>query len=341
MKRILVTGSDGYIGAVLTDYLRRQGYDVTGLDTLYFDDVVLGRYQRPYPLIRRDIRSVSELDVRGYDAIVHLAALSNDATGQLHPAVTEDINLRATIALARLAKRQRVKRFLFSSSCSMYGIRDDTPAEEGSPLCPLTAYARSKAMAEEALRSLADKRFCIGILRNATIYGYSPKFRSDLVVNNLVASALALQRIEIHSDGTPWRPLMDIRDLCDAFIALLYADAGAVNGVSINVGFDENNYQIKQVVEEVRTALPGSRVVYTHRHGADTRSYRVSFQKFKTLFPRITQRWPLKRSIRDMIRNLRMYHFIKKDFVNGRFDRVRELKKLMVQKKLNDTLYWM
>lgn len=340
MKRILVTGSDGYIGAVLMQLLQEQGYTVTGLDTLYFDDAVLGIYVRQYALLKRDIRSLDSLDLSRFDAIVHLAALSNDATGQMNASLTEEINYRATVALAQKAKQGGVKRFLFSSSCSMYGIRDDTPAQESSPIRPLTAYAKSKAMAEEALRSLAGKRFCVAVLRNATVYGFSPKFRNDLVVNNLVTSALALQRIEIHSDGTPWRPLMDVRDLARAFIAFLIADAGDISGLRINVGFDENNFQIKHIVDEVRSAMPSCRVVYTHRHGADTRSYRVSFKKFKTLFPHITQRWPVQRSVRDLIRNLLRYHYAKQDFVNRRFDRMHALKQLIGHKKLNKELFW-
>lgn len=338
-KRILVTGSDGYIGAVLADELFKHGYHVAGLDTLYFANDVLGTYKRTYRLIHKDIRNVTTEDLQNFDAIIHLAALSNDALGHIDPKRTEEINFHATIRLAKLARATGIQRFLFASSCSIYGIADNGIVDEDSTPRPLTAYARSKIHAEKALIQLASNSFCVSILRNATVYGFSPKLRSDLVVNNFVISAVSTGKILVDSDGTPWRPLIDVRDLGAFIEAFLHAPQSAINGKIINVGFDENNVQIKTIIEAVVHALPECAVVYTGKHGTDSRSYRVSFQRCKTLFPHMKQLWPLGTSIRDMIIRLKKEKRDKKDFA-GKFDRVSKLKKIMVENRINRRLFW-
>lgn len=339
IHHILVTGADGYIGAVLGDALVKHRYEVTNLDTLYFHDAVLGRYKPSYPLLNRDIRFLHKMDLRRFDAIVHLASLSNDAIGQLNPALTEEINFRATAALVRKARQDGIKRFLFPSSCSVYGNTKET-VDERSPVQPLSAYALSKIKAEQVLQSLADNHFFVGILRIPTVYGHSPKFRTDVVVNNLVASAVALGKIVITSDGSPWRPLIDVRDLSRIFIDFLRIDAKSINATPINVGFDENNYQVKDIAEKVRNVLPNCPINYSRKNRSDTRSYRICFQKFKTLFPHVVKRWPLEASIRDMIRNLQRQRYSKKDFLNGRFERITRLKQLVTERKVNAKLFW-
>lgn len=339
-KNILVTGSDGYIGAVLTKQLIKLGYTVTGLDTLYFDNVTFGTSERTYPLLRKDIRSLGGMSLSHFDAIIHLAALSSDPLGQMNPKLTEEINLQATVRLAKLAKASEVRRFLFTSSCSVYGKADVGTVDEDSPSQPLTAYARSKVNAEQELLKLASPSFCVSILRCATVYGYSPKFRSDLVVNNLVLSAVSTGNILVDSDGTPWRPLIDVRDLCAFLEEFLHAPQIAINGRTINVGFDENNVQIKTIINEVRRALPDCPIIYTGKHGPDTRSYRVSFQRCKTMFPQIKQLWPLGSSIQDMIVRLKKVKLDKKGFDMGKFGRVSQLKKLMVENRVTGDLYW-
>lgn len=339
-KSILVTGSDGYIGAVLTNELLKQRYHVAGLDTLYFGNDVLGTYERKYWLIHKDIRNLTTKDLGNFDAIIHLASLSNDALGYIDPKLTEEINFHATIRLAKLAKVSEVQRFIFASSCSIYGIANDGIVDEDSTPRPLTAYARSKIHAEKALLQLASNSFSVSILRNATVYGFSPKFRSDLVVNNFVLSAVSTGKILVDSDGTPWRPLIDVRDLSAFIEAFLYAPQSAINGKIINLGFDENNVQVKTIIEEVAHVLPGCVIVFTGKHGSDTRSYRVSFQRCKTLFPHLKQLWPLGRSIRDMIIRLKKEKLDKKDFVMEKFDRMSQLKKLMEIKKIDHNLFW-
>ena len=335
--KVLVTGDRGYIGSVLVPMLLQQGYDVVGLDTEYFSDSI--EPEVTYKKIRKDIRNITKKDLEGIDAIIHLAALSNDPMGEINPNLTKDINLTASRKLARLSKKMGVKRFLFSSSCSIYGISGDR-VDESSVASPQTAYAASKIQFEKTLKSLADDNFCVGLLRNSTVYGYSPKFRNDLVVNNLVTCALALRKIKVMSDGTPWRPLIDVRDLSRAFIAFLKKDSKKINGKIINIGFEENNFQVKDILALVKKHLPECEIQFTGEHGADTRSYRVSFDKFKKTFPEFKQQWPLDTAIKDLIKRLQKIRYNKDDFVSGRFTRLAVLKKLLEEGELDTSLFW-
>lgn len=339
--RVLVTGDRGYIGAVLVPMLLENSIDAVGLDTDFFQTILnASNISTTYTKITKDIREANENDLEGIDAVIHLCALSNDPMGDLHPRLTEEINFKSSVKLAKLAKKVGVKRFLFSSSCSIYGIANEDIVDEESGVSPLTAYAKSKIETEEALRKLADSDFCVGILRNSTVYGFSPKFRNDLIVNNLATSALAYNQIRILSDGTPWRPLIDVRDLSSIFIEFLTIDKDKINAKIINVGFNENNYQIKDLIVEIQNEVVGSRVVYTREHGKDTRSYKVSFNKFKKIFPNVKQEWDIKRSIQDLIGQLKKFNFSKRHFESGVFTRLVVLKQLMRTGKINAELFW-
>ena len=336
---VLVTGDRGYIGSSLVPLLLKKSFKVIGFDTDFFKkEINSSRLQ--YQKLTKDIREISEKDLEGIDAIIHLCALSNDPMGQINPNLTSEINFKSSVKLAKLAKVNKVKRFLFSSSCSIYGVAKDAIVDEESPVNPLTAYAKSKIDTERELLKLSDSSFCVGILRNSTVYGFSPKFRNDLVVNNLVTTALAFGEIRIMSDGTPWRPLIDVRDLSRIFIEFLEVDYKKINGKIINVGFDENNFQVKDIVSIVQKYVPGCKVVYTGEHGKDTRSYKVSFGRLKSLFPTLEQQWTLDRSIEDMVKKLKEIHFTKKDFEEGVFTRLVVLKNLSLSKAVTPDLYW-
>lgn len=340
MKNILVTGDRGYIGSVLVPLLLKQDYKVTGLDTDFFANGKKNISSPNYKFVTKDIRQVEEKDLKGIDAVIHLSALSNDPMGEIDPRLTQEINFDSSIKLAKLAKKSGVKRFLFSSSCSIYGIVKNGVVDEESPVNPITAYAKSKIDTEKELLKLADSDFCVGIMRNSTVYGFSPKFRNDLVVNNLVTTALAYGEIRIMSDGTPWRPLIDVRDLSKIFVDFLAVDSGKINGKIVNIGFDENNFQVKDIVAVVAKYVPGCKVVYTGEHGKDSRSYKVSFKKFRSIFPNIKQERNLDKSIEDMVINLRKLNFGKKDFDSGIFTRLSVLKNLSTSKVLDQKLYW-
>ncbi len=333
---ILVTGDRGYIGAVLVPMLLKKGHIVTGLDAEFYNE----SFEQPleYRKITKDIRNVTAEDLKGFDAVIHLAALSNDPMGAINPTLTEDINLTASKKLAVLAKEVGIKRFIFSSSCSIYGIAGGT-VDETSPVSPQTAYAESKIKFETYLKELADDNFTVALLRNSTVYGYSPKFRNDLVVNNFVTCALALGTIRVMSDGSPWRPLIDVRDLSSVFIEFLEKDKEKINADVINIGFAENNVQVKDILDIVKKALPECTIEYTGEHGADTRSYKESFDKFKSLFPDFEQEWTIEKSVEDLIARLRKMNFQKEDFVKGRYTRLVALKKKIEAGELNKELF--
>ncbi len=335
IKKVLVTGSEGYIGAILVPKLIKKGYKVTGLDTCLY-----GRFNTnssSFKLIQKDIRDTS-FSFAGIDCIIHLAALSNDPIGELAPNLTEQINYKATIKLAKKAKSAGVKRFIFSSSCSVYGLSKGDTRTEKSSVNPLTTYAMSKIESEKKLIKLADRNFCVSIMRNATVYGYSPSFRNDLVVNNFVTCALATGEIRVMSDGTPWRPLIDVRDLSDFFICFIKTPAQTINGKIFNVGFAENNVRVKDILDIIHKSLPQCKIVYTGEHGADTRSYKVSFSKLQKLFPKVQQLWSLEKSVADLTSQLHKRGFKRKDFEIGKYIRITRLRELLDKKKINDDL---
>ncbi len=283
MEKILVTGNEGYIGSVLVEELLAKGYTVTGLDSGAFSDVAFVPRHNPHQQIYKDIRDVERKDLEGCDAVIHLAGLSNDPLGDLDPSLTYDINLNATVRLADFAKQAGVKRFLFSSSCSLYGVAGDAPVAEEASFNPQTPYAESKVKAEAAIAPFAGPDFCPVYLRNSTVFGISPRMRLDLVVQNLAASGYLTGKITIMSDGTPWRPLVHVRDVAGAFIFFLEQPAGRVGNRAFNIGKTENNLRVRDIAEIVKTVLPNTTVVIENKTPSDTRSYRVDFSKLYAL----------------------------------------------------------
>ncbi len=347
--KILVTGDRGYIGSVLVPLLLKKNYEVIGFDTEFFSSrggsafggkTETNSSNLQYRKITKDVRDIDKKDLEGVDEVIHLSALSNDPMGDLNPKLTEEINFRSSVKLAKLAKKVGVRKFLFSSSCSIYGIAKNGIVNEKSPVNPLTVYAKSKIDTERELLKLADSNFFVGIMRNSTVYGFSPKFRNDLVVNNLVTTALAYGQIRIMSDGTPWRPLIDVRDLSKVFIEFLTIDSKKINGKIINVGFNENNFQVKDIVSVIKKYIPNCKIVYTGEHGKDTRSYKVNFDEFHKLFPNFKQEWPLEKSVKDLIKYLKAENYTRDDFLSGKYTRMAVLKNLIDSGKVDNMLYY-
>ncbi len=341
MKEILVTGHAGFIGSLLVRLLNRGGYRVTGLDTIFFDsECELFHEENEVRVIKKDIRQLNESDLEGIDAVCHLAALSNDPLGKLNPDLTDEINFRASVRLAELCKKAGVSRFIYSSSCSLYGKAGDDALTEEAEFNPITAYARSKVMTEEHVLPMGDSDFSVTALRNSTAYGISPRLRLDLVVNNLVGWGLVTGEIKILSDGTPWRPIVHAEDIARAFIAVIEAPAERVNRQAFNVGIDSENYRVKEIAEMVGESIPGCEIVITGEHGADSRSYRVDFGKIKRLLPGFKPQWNLKKGIEEVRENYLKYKMDDEKF-NGRyFSRLKQIQYLIASGRINNDLYW-
>jgi nucleoside-diphosphate-sugar epimerase len=341
IKNVLITGSNGYIGWMLSDLLCAKKFNVLGLDTFFYKNSFVSFKKQPFKTLNKDLRFITESDLKNIDAIVHLAALSNDPLGELLPSATYDINYKATVRLAKLAKKNGVKRFIFSSSCSIYGAKNDITVSEKSAIRPITAYAKSKILAEKALTKIADESFHIIIMRNSTVYGFSPKLRSDIVVNNLVASAIAFNSLNIFSDGKPWRALIDVRDLCEIIYQFLTTKKNIRSGSVYNVGFMENNIQVKNIVSCITKVLNSCKATYQNRYDKKyDLSYKVNFSKFHQDFPEIKQKWPLARSIRNLILNLKKSRFGEQIFASGILNRTSVVKRLCEENKLDSNLYW-
>lgn len=337
IKSVLVTGSEGYIGSALVPRLLANGYQVEGIDMCYYDDSYEQK-SSSYVLKKKDIRDITENDISSYDAIIHLAALSNDPIGELDQSLTKEINEDASLNLAACAKKVGVKRFIFASSCSVYGTADSDVVNENSPVNPLTAYARSKRHVEIGLQKLGDQSFTVGIMRNSTVYGYASKYRNDLVVNNLVSTAVATGEIQIMSDGSPWRPLIDVRDLADCVISFLEAPTSLMNGILYNIGFSENNYQVRDIASVIQNFLPDCTISYSKMQENDRRSYKVDFTRFHKAFPQIKLNWPLAKSIQDLITVLKKNEFNQSDLSEKKFSRITELINKIKNGSLTNTL---
>jgi nucleoside-diphosphate-sugar epimerase len=338
--RVLVTGSGGYIGSVLAPFLMESGHDVLGVDTGFYRGCDFGASVGDVPTIDRDVRKMTLEDFEGFDAVVHLAALSNDPLGDLAPSLTSEINAEATVAVARLAREAGVRRFVFASSCSMYGASgSDDPLDESAPLRPLTPYAESKVRSEEGLFDLAGADFAPVSMRNATVYGVSPRLRLDIVLNNLAGWSHTTGSIRLLSDGTAWRPMVHVRDVAAATLGLLEAPEDAVRGEAFNIGSAEQNYRIRDLAE-VLSEVSGCEVEIAPGSEADKRSYRVSFERFASAFPAATPEWNARRGAEELVDAYRANHLTKEEFDGDRYVRLRRLRHLMEAGALDDDLYW-
>ena len=340
---ILVTGNLGYIGSVLTTELAAGGHDVSGLDTGYFRDCLLADAPAPARQIVKDIRDVEEADFRGIDGVIHLAALSNDPLGEFDPSLTDAINLGGTVRAAELAKRAGVRRFVFASSQSMYGVSatDAELDEDTSDKRPVTAYARTKWEAEQAIMKLVSPTFVVVAFRPSTVFGASPRLRSDIVFNNLVGCAFTRGRIEIKSDGSPWRPVVHVRDVCQAFVAGITAPEAAVRGRAFNVGIPDGNFTVRDLAEAAGRCMPGSSLTFTGEHGKDSRSYRVSFRRIlDELAPWFRPAWDLDRGGRELVGFFRETGFTDQDYTGRRTIRLEQLKHLVNSGGLTPDLRW-
>ncbi len=323
--RVFVTGHLGYIGVHLVALLKEAGHHVTGCDVGLFTGCEWEEFVRPDVELIRDIRDLDVADLDGSDCVMHLAAISNDPMGDLDEEITLSVNRAGSIDLARLAKTAGVPRFLFSGSCSVYGKGDKLDLDEGDPLHPLTAYARSKIDTEAEVAKLADENFAPAFLRNATAYGHSPMLRIDIVANNLLACALATGKIGIMSDGSPWRPLVHCVDIARAFIAFMDAPPDRIRNVAVNIGDNQENFQVKDVADEVKRVLPDADITYTGEVGNDPRSYRVRFDYLNRLLPDFKLAYSLRSGTEELHRQMTDHGFDLADFEGDQFVRLRTL----------------
>ena len=337
--RVLVTGHNGYLGSVMVDVLQSHGHEIIGLDTFFFGDCGDGKIDDT-PAIRKDLRDLVVSDLTGVEAVIHLAALCNDPLGDLNPAWTFDINHDASRRFAALAKEAGVSRFLYSSSCSLYGDAGEGFVDEEAPMRPLTPYAVSKVRAEADISELADENFSPVFMRNATAYGMSARLRADIVLNNLVCWAYTTGKIHISSDGTPWRPLVHVRDIARAFAAALTAPREIIHNQAFNVGANGENYQIRDLAEIVRETVPGCTVEYAAGGGPDPRNYRVSFDKLARAFPELKFEWNARKGAAELYDAVRAASLTVADFQGRRFIRLRQLTHLLDLNLLDGTLRW-
>ena len=338
--RVLVTGSEGYIGSVLAPMLVQMGHDVVGLDTGLYRTCDFGPPPGEVPILSEDLRDVRQTELAGFDAICHLAALSNDPLGNLDPQLTLDINYLASVRLARLAKAAGVLRFVFSSSCSSYGASGDGLLSEEAACAPVTPYGESKVRTEEDVTKLADDLFSPVFLRNATAYGASPRLRLDLVLNDFVAAAHTTGRIYIKSDGTPWRPLVHVEDICRAFLAVLVAPRAAVHNQAFNVGRTEENYRVRDLAEIVRQTVPGCEIEYAAGAGPDKRCYRVDCGKIARMVPGFQPQWDARRGAKQLYDAYRAVGLTKEDMDSPRYFRLRTLQEQLASGYLREDLRW-
>jgi nucleoside-diphosphate-sugar epimerase len=338
---VLLTGHDGYLGAAMRVVLRAAGHEVVGLDTYYFRGCEYGADGTTVPALVRDIRDVTPADLEGFEAVVHLAALSNDPMGNLNPSLTADINFHASLRLAEHAREAGVSRYLFSSSCSVYGASGELAATEESPMNPLTPYAVSKVRTEEAVRALATQSFSPVFMRNGTVYGVSARLRLDLVLNNLVAWAYTTGKVRLESDGSPRRPLVHVEDVARAFAAVLAAPREAIHNQAFNVGGNSENYQIRDLAEIVRVVVPGSTIEFLGTPQPDQRDYRVDFSKLPRALAGFAPVWNARSGAEQLYESYRLYDLTREELEAGhKYIRLRHLRRLMDAKVLSDDLRW-
>jgi nucleoside-diphosphate-sugar epimerase len=338
--RVLITGHNGYIGSVLTPLVRAAGHDVVGLDTFLFEGTTFGKNGDQIESLRMDLRDVEVNDLRGFDAVMHLAALSNDPLGNVNPQLTYDINHLGSVRLASLAKQAGIKRLIFASSCSLYGVAGDEMLKEDAAFNPITPYGVSKVLFEQDVAKLADDDFSPTFLRNSTAYGVSPRLRADVVVNNLVAVAFTTGEVVIQSDGTPWRPLVHIEDITRAFVAVLHAPRELVHNEAFNVGRSAENYQVRDLGDLVEEVVPGSKVRYAEGGGPDPRCYKVDCSKIARVLPEFQPEWTVRRGMEQLRDAFKANGLTREDLDGDKFFRIKRIRALQSQGLLDESLRW-
>jgi nucleoside-diphosphate-sugar epimerase len=338
--KVLLTGHKGYIGTVAVPMFTAAGHEVVGLDTDLFAGCDFGGPASDIPQLRRDLRNLAKEDFHGFDAVVHLGALSNDPLSNLDSGLTYNINHKASVRLAELARQAGVKRFVFSSSCSTYGSAGDDFLDESATLNPVTAYGESKVFVERDVALLADKNFSPTFMRNATAYGVSPRLRLDIVLNDFVAAAFTTGLIHIKSDGTPWRPIVHIRDIINAMICVLEAPTDAVHNQTFNVGSTSENYRISELASIVEETVPGCRIDYAPGGGPDKRCYRVNCDKIQRVLPSFKPQWTARMGAQELYDAYKSAGLTGDDVKNGRYFRINTIQRLLKSGKLDSTLHW-
>lgn len=339
--RILLTGHDGYIGHVLTPMLLERGHAVTGLDSCLYEGCGFSSGQDlQVPVLRKDVRDVQLDDLRGFDAVAHLAGISNDPLGDLAPQTTYSINHEASVKLARLAKQAGVQRFVFSSSCSNYGAAGNDFLDENASFNPVTPYAESKVWTERDVAPMADDKFSPTFLRSATAFGVSKRLRGDLVVNNLVGYAVTTGQVLIKSDGMPWRPLVHIEDISRAFVAVLEAPRELIHNQSFNVGMTAENYRVRDIAQMVAEVVPNSKVTFAGDASPDARNYRVNCDKIRNTLPDFKPQWTVRKGVEEVYAAYCDNKTTAEEFLSSSFIRLKKIRELQTAGKLDDTLSW-